>query len=292
MRKILLPLVFVALFSTNCSRFFHKSDVDLRFGIDNNACKKMQGKTLIYLIFVDTKTTKPWSNFDLKSAVDSVKKTSYWLQKQSGANNQDLKIQVDYFGSKSKTKTIARELPKASIYESLDGATVSAGINKLNKYADDVCKKVLTAAYPVESKNSKSSPRDKLISILREKYSVENVALMFMFNNYYMDDFSVTCNTLSKTEMEYAMTSYKSPTLIAQQVMSLFGAAGMGEYYVKSKNKNAKFALEEFPNDVMVNLGRDLNELEIGEYSQYMIGWTDIVDKKYERFFYVSAEKE
>ncbi|MEW6467627.1 MAG: hypothetical protein AB1458_01815 [Bacteroidota bacterium] len=285
-----LSCLLLVLLLTNCS-LFRKGKVDVRYGMDNNACKKMQGKALMYLVFVDTKTTKPWSNFDLASALDSARKAAKWLEKQAKDNNHILNISVDYYGSKSKTKTISKELPKASIYESLDGLTLETSINKLNKYADDLCKKIISTAFPSQSKGSKISAREKLVNLLRDKYNVEHVALMFMFNNYYMEDFSITTNTMSKEETEYAMTSYKNPSLIASQVLSLFGAAGMGEYYLKKRNKNAKWAREQFPNDIMINAFRPIEELEIGPYTQYMIGWTDVIEKKYEKLFYIDAEK-
>jgi hypothetical protein len=42
-------------------------------------------------------------------------------------------------------------------------------------------------------------------------------------------------------------------------------------------------ASEYFPNDIMQNVGsKNLDKVSIGSFTEYMIGWTDQLEAKYE----------
>ena len=44
----------------------------------------------------------------------------------------------------------------------------------------------------------------------------------------------------------------------------------------KKKEKASKLIVEElFPDDIMANLGKNMHDLNIGEYTKYLIGWNN-----------------
>ena len=126
----------------------------------------------------------------------------------------------------------------------------------------------------------------KLVSKLKKKYKVDSVVLLFMMNNYYIQDAYVTCNYGSDDEIEYGINCYKDPVIIAQQIVTLFGASPLQPSSLsKMQVMYLNFAQKEFPNDIMVNYKDPLSVLEIGAYTRYLIGWTNKIDPQYEKLF-------
>ena len=76
--------------------------------------------------------------------------------------------------------------------------------------------------------------------------------------------------------MEFSVVSYKYPSEIAHNFLHLYGAADLHETHFRRNSRNLKLAASAFPDDIMSDVyARSLNELEIGPYTQYMIGWTE-----------------
>lgn len=291
--KSLIILVFLIV-NFGCSY----KKIDLRLAKDRNVCATLNGKVLFYVIFVDGKHTKPWTGFDIRSTQDSLKKVTSWIQDQAVKAGAQTTIQLEYFHANGNY-AIAKDLPKKTLYETLESITDQQGWKKIHTWGDNVSKKSLVA-FP-ETKNyykillggdnpkkaPKPSDTEKLIVALREKYKIDNVAVFMMLNNYYKDDVSVTVNTISAHEPEYAINSNKDPLLIAQQFLSLFGAHG---FYTDKKGDdkppvNNEQIATDFPDEVMLfhNGKKDLAELNIGPVTQYLLGWTMEHESRYDK---------
>ena len=176
---------------------------------NNNVCKKLQGNVLIYLIFTQTKETYNWSEYDIQSTIDSIKIATKWLEERARENNIELKFMVDYFqGDSSK-----------SVFLKLNGTpkkliTNDEGIDEINKWTDKIIK--------IATKDKKS--KERLIANLRDQNRVESVGLFFLVNNYFKTDYSLSFNTETDANIEYSILSSKTPSIIAEEILHLFGA--------------------------------------------------------------------
>ena len=63
--------------------------------VNNNVCRRLTGKVVVYAVFVDSKETKPWTDYDIKSTLDSLRKGMDWLELQAQKDSIPLEIQID-----------------------------------------------------------------------------------------------------------------------------------------------------------------------------------------------------
>ncbi len=279
--KIILTFLLVVLSSAHSIR-----KIDFRRGIKNNVCKELKGKVLVYFVFVDTKETAPWTEFDIQSTIDSLSVAIEWLEQQASLNNISLNIISDYFIGNEFTP-IRKNLEYSTIYKTATTPNLRKGIASLNKWADGIAARI-GKEVQLESKDGIpeiKNPRNKerLVAHLRDENQLESVCLLYMVNNYYRNDISIPVNHLSSDEVEFSIISYKYPSIIAQNIVSLFGAADLSKTVYRRNDKKIKMASQFFPNDIMQDVyGIGLNRLEISELSQYLIGWKINLDPKYQ----------
>ena len=108
------------------------------------------------------------------------------------------------------------------------------------------------------------------------------MALLYLVNNYYRDDISIPVNHLGTDDVEFAIVSYKYPAVIAQNILNLFGASDFAKSVYRRNEKKIKLLKEYFPNDIMQDVyAKNINNLELGEYTNYLIGWSTKLDPKY-----------
>lgn len=278
-------LAFLILFSGS----FSLQKVDYREAMQKNVCKTLKNDILIYCIFVDNKTTAPWTEFDIKSTIDSVSKARRWLLEQARKFNIPLNIKTDYYIGKEYS-TISKSLPCASVYKSATTPNFRKGLKSLNDWADFIARKA-GSSFNITQKDGipeVKNPRNKerLIAYLRDEYKVESVALLFMVNNYYKSDISLQINTMNTDDIEFAIVSYKYPAEIAHNVLHLYGAADLHKTLYRKSEKKIKKLYELLPNEIMQDpFGKDINTLEISDYTRYLIGWQTNIDPKWEEFF-------
>jgi hypothetical protein len=252
-------------------------------------CKDLKHDVLLYYIFVDTKTTAPWSEFDIQSTIDSVRVAISWLLDQAQKNNIPLKIKSDYYIG-PEFSTVNRNLPQPSVIKSLAEPNVKTGIKNINTWADAIVKRIGTTlnisakdGIP-EIKNPRN--KERLIAYLRDTYQVESVALIFMVNNYFKADISVQINTFNTDDVEFAVVSYKYPAEIAHNFLHLYGAADMYPTSFRRNDSKIKQLQSMFPNEIMTDpYARKISTLEISDYTKYLIGWKPDYDKSYEPLF-------
>lgn len=260
--------------------------MDYRKAMYNNVCKDLKNNVLLYFVFIDSRDTSPWTEFDIMSTIDSLGVAVKWLHNQAEKNNINLKIKTDYYIG-NEFATISRNLPKGTVEKSLLEPGLEKGIQSLNKWSDYVAKIAGESFYMVNKDGipQQQNPRDaeRLIAYLRDEYSVESVALLFMVNNYFRNDISIALNTMTQEDVEFAIVSYKYPSEIAHNFLHLYGAADLYKTPFRRSEKKIRKAAEFFPNDIMQDpYARDIGELEISDYTKYLIGWNKEIDPTYE----------
>ena len=265
---------------------FGSQKIDYRIGRFNNVCKDLKGDVLLYFVFVDTKTTSPWTEFDIRSTIDSMDVAINWLEKQADNNKVDLVIKTDYYIGKDFA-TLTRNLPYGTVKESISKPNFKTGLLTINKWADNLSMKV-GESFTIEGKDGipkQQNPKDaeRLIAYLRDEFNVESVALLFMVNNYFRTDISFAVNTLTTEDVEFAVVSYKYPAEIANNFLRLYGAADLYETPLRTSSKKIKLANELFSNEIMQDpYAKNIWGLEISEFTKYLIGWSNELDPRYE----------
>ncbi|HEX2935368.1 MAG TPA: hypothetical protein VHO72_08440 [Bacteroidales bacterium] len=287
MRKLFRVFVVISLIWVVSGFSFEK--LDYRAGMHKNVCKDLKHDILLYFIFVDSKTTAPWTEFDIKSTLDSVGVAVRWLLQQAQLNNIPLNIKTDYFIG-NEYSTISRNLPGGTIEKTATMPNLKKGMQNLNDWADQIARKA-GAKFNITQKDGIPEiklPRNKerLIAFLRDEYKVESVALIYFVNNYFKADISIAMNTLSSEDIEYAIVSYKYPAEIAHNFLHLYGAADMYPTLFRRNEKKARELARMYPNEIMLDpYARKISDLTISEYTKYLIGWTDSADLRMEPYF-------
>jgi hypothetical protein len=259
--------------------------------VDNNVCRKLRGKVILYAVFVDTKYTKSWSDYDIKSTQDSLKVAKDWLEENAAKAGVPLSIEVVFHQNKMAFP-IQGDLPGKTLSSTLF-PMVPMGIKKLNHWADKVSKKAATS-FPKDTSRiikttNQLNNRERLIARLRDQHKTDNVALMFFVNNYYQEEISVAVNTESHQETEYAVVSFKKPSVIVHEFLHLFGA---WDLYIspfdrkRSIIKKKEQIMKEFPNEIMAFEYRNLRTLEISNFTKYLIGWNSEMDSRVSQKFF------
>ena len=185
---------------------------DLHLARQNNVCKILKEDVLLYFVFIDTRSTAPWTEFDILTTIDSIYVAEHWIEDQAKAAGVTLNIKTDYYIGNEFT-TINRSMPKSTIRESLTEPNQERALSSMNRWADNIAKTVGSSLY-IKDKDGiprvkPPATRERLVAFLRDEYAVESVALMFLINNYYNDDISATINHMVTDEIEYAVVSYK-----------------------------------------------------------------------------------
>jgi hypothetical protein len=255
--------------------------------VDNNVCKRLSGAIVIYAIFVDTKESKPWSEYDITSTLDSLQKAVEWINEKAKENNRFVSIEIVHHSNHDKIP-ITGDLPKKTLSATLFQPNFSTALKSIHKWSDKIA---ATAGKSLPADTSKIittkntlADKERLIARLRDIYKTDNVALMYFINNYYKDEISLALNTNSQMDIEYSIVSFKKPTVIAHEFLHLFGA---WDLYIspfettKEQKKRKEFAMKEFPNEIMAFAYRDIDSLEISPFTRYCIGWEKSLDKRY-----------
>lgn len=285
-------LLLIVLICAGCAS---KKDIDARWAKDRGAGTELKGKTVIYTVFVDTKSTHQWTGFDIQTTKDSLEKVSRWMEEQAKKNDQELEIQNVYYKTASKT-TFVKNLPYDHIYEAFGDGGYEKG-SKLNRWVTGILKKInKTIKLPGGKKlpkKPKLAAEEQIVRKLRTIHGVQNVTINIMVNNFFVSDASAIFNSMTDEETEFIITSGKETYTIASLILSAYGAQSLLESDLNMyKVKNIQIAQEDFPNDIMVRHSNNLNELEINDYTAYLIGWKDYIDTKYVDLFMIKPKKD
>lgn len=244
--------------------------------VDNNVCKRLKEKVVIYGVFVDSKVGGVWSTHDVRSTMDSMRIAADWIEAQARMQGIDLVIEVASH-EKGGVVPVRSELPRAGLDGVIRGSNPS---NLIDRWADKACRQV-QSSFPRDTASitlTKNMPKDRerLIARLRDLHGTDNVALMLFVNNYYGSESSIALHTGSTDRIEYAVVAFKRPAVIAHEFLHLFGALDL---YItpydskKEAEKRKRFAMDRFPNEIMAFPFRGLDSLQIGSLTEYLIGW-------------------
>lgn len=72
-------------------------EVDSRWARDNGIGSKLEEKTVVYTIFIDSKSSLFWTGFDIASTKDSLEKVFRWTEQQAKKHGKDLEIIPEYY---------------------------------------------------------------------------------------------------------------------------------------------------------------------------------------------------
>ena len=280
-RPIFMIPVILIIFSSSTFR-----RIDYHEGMNKNVCKHLKNNVLVYFIFVDSKETSPWTEFDIQTTIDSMKVAIDWIEKEARFNGIPLNLISDYYIGTEYT-TVRKNLPEGTVMSSATTPNFKKGLEQLNQWADAIAKKVGTDVNIVEKDGIPEikypKNKERLIAYLRDEKHVESVALLYMVNNYFRNDISLPVNHLGTDDVEFAIVSYKYPAVITQNILNLFGAADLSKTLYRKNEKKIKLAEAFFPKDIMQDVyGKNIDNLEIGEYTKYLIGWSPFLDPKYQ----------
>ncbi len=283
-RSMLIHLTLFSLLLSGTSA--STPSFDFREGRYNNVCKDLKDQVLLYFVFIDTRTTYPWTEFDILSTIDSIHVATRWLEEQAGIHRIPLQIKSDYYIG-DEYATIERNLPGRSIREIIGSSGLAGGMESLGRWGDYVSKIIGESLYVKEKDGiplqRKPGNKERLVAYLRDEYQVESVALMLMVNNYFMNDISLSINTLNNDDIEFSIVSYKYPSEIAHSFLELYGAVDLHESPFRRNGRNIRLAGEYYPDDIMSDVyARSLTGLEMGAFTRYMIGWTDELEERFE----------
>jgi hypothetical protein len=281
-RIILILLLLVQIVPSS----YKIARVDYREAKNKNVCKALKGDVLLYFMFIDSKYTTPWTEFDIQSTIDSIRIAINWLHLQARANKITLNINADFYIGPEYT-TISRNLPGATVRESVTDVKYSRVRENLKRWSDGIAK-IAGESVTLRQKDGIpeiKAPRNKerLVAFLRDENKVESVALFYLVNNYYKSDISIPVNTFSSEDVEYVIVSYKYPSEIAHNFLHLYGAADLYETLMRRNIKNISTLSELYPDEVMQEpYGKDIYNLSISDYTKYLIGWEDYLDPSLE----------
>jgi len=269
--------------------------------VQNNVCKSLDDKVVIYAIFVDSKFTGVWNEYDIASTKDSIRKAINWIEQKAKEDSVDLDISLEVHQGINGKYPIKKDLTKKTLSATIFGQPYPAAERDLHEWADKIAS---VAGKSLQTDNSKmtmtrNTMRDseRLIARLRDIHKTDNIALIYFVNNYYKDEVSMALNTDSDRHVEFSIVSFKKPSVIAHEFLHLFGAMDM---YVSpfDKKRGVKKFRQQFnnlyPNEVMTNTQRNIDSLIISDFTKYLIGWNkklpDNYQSAYRRKGYKAAE--
>jgi hypothetical protein len=88
---------------------------------------------------------------------------------------------------------------------------------------------------------------------------------------------------MTNEDVEFAIVSYKYPSVIAHNFLHLYGAADLHETPFRRSGRKIKTAMELYPNGIMQDpYSRNLHELNISDITRYLIGWSDEIEPEFE----------
>ncbi|MBU0487629.1 MAG: hypothetical protein KKA07_14900 [Bacteroidetes bacterium] len=271
LKRLLIPLIsLVSIIALSAFVSLKGNDLPRR---NNNVCKKLTGNVLVYIMWAETRESYSWTDYDLHTTLDSIRRATRWVEAKAAEQGVNLKIVLEDY----------RNDTLKSVYQSMKGMrrvmSKTEGIDIMNKWGDRVIRRA-----------SGFKTKEKYIAHLRDENHVESVALLFFVNNYFKSDFAFSVNTTSDVDVEYSVISSKNPVIIAQEILHLFGAPYLFPHFSSKDRKNKKNLQEFFPEDIMAERDKDIDLLGVGAISRYYLSWVDEIDARHEKM--VESERE
>lgn len=278
MNKI-FALLGSILFIIGCTSI---KEIDNDWAKNRNVCKKLQGNVLVYTIFVNDKQNLPWDEYEMEDFMDTVQVSTKWLEKEALNNNVPLKITTAYHKKASK-----KGPPGKTNLTAMKMTNSLSGFKKINKHYDGIAK---SCKVGFEKQSGAPKPfvkkiknKQSFVAMLRNQYQCESVVLLFAHKADKLQHLIINLNTLNNEDVEFLALSLQNPSMISFQILQLFGASPLtftGD--PKRETKQREHVKTYFPLDVMAHpMASTLQDKNIGEYTQYLIGWKASYDPKH-----------
>ena len=261
--------------------------------VNNNVCKRLTGKVILYAIFVDSKYTHPWSEYDIESTLDSINTAIEWIEKKAKEDTVFLDIDLKYHSAINGSIPIKNNFTKKTLSATLYKRPLWSGIKDIYRWADKIAA-VAGKSLPKDTSNlinmkNGLKNRERLIARLRDIYKTDKVALMYFVNNYYTDEISLTLDVSDDNNVEFSIVSFKNPSVIAHEFLHIFGAYDLYlTPFVKKKRdiKKKEKLMEMFPDEIMAFAHRDINSLQLSGFTKYLIGWEKELPQEYHKLLF------
>lgn len=257
-------------------------EIDNDWARNRNVCKKLTGNVLVYTIFVSDKKNFPWEKQEIKLYIDSLAVACNWMENEANKNGVSLHI-----NSVQHSKASVKGPPGKSNEAAMKMLHSLQGLGKVNKHYDGIAKKMFpsfvkqkTALKPTVKK---IKGKQHFTAMLRNQYQCESVVLVFAHKKDKGGHIAFSLNTLNNSDVEYLVNSFTNPSMISYQILELFGAASLRHpNNPRKQNKTAEHVKKYFKDDIMANpMASGINNTNVGEFTQYLIGWKDQYDPKH-----------
>ncbi len=276
--KILGLIILCAIFS-RCIVIRSSSQAGRIATVRNNVCKSLKGRVVFYAIFVDSESTHPWTEYDINSTKDSIKKSIKWIENQALLNSIPLKVEFNHYSKQNKIPVRGKfkyETLSSTLFHYRD---LRKGIEQVDKWSDQVSRLVARGLPKSDSKviltQNRMTDRERLMAKLRDIHKTDNVALLFFINNYFENELSLVLHSASNSEVEYGVISEKRPSVIAHEFLHLFGALDLYStpFDRGSSQRKKEKIMKLLPNEIMAFTHKDIDSLNISSLTKYLIGW-------------------
>lgn len=284
----LILFVVIAIIVSNCSSTV---SLDNRIFKDRNLCKKLTGEVLIYTIFVDDRKKAPWTTEEMNSFKSSVNQAANFILNESSSVGVNLSFNQQY-----QEKAIVKGLPGKTVAGTREMLGSLSTMEKINKHYDGIakmCGSLIGQKETVTPFVKRVNNKERLVAKIRNAYQVESVVLIFAnkpdYNDSktkpedYLTDLNINfqMNLISNDDIEYIVTTKDNPTAIAGDILTLFGASPLVFQENKKNTEEISYVKSNFPKDVMANPLGKIEDLNIGSYTSFLIGWHNNYEETY-----------
>lgn len=280
-------LIWIVLFLFSACGIFQRTYINYEYdkipmSKNRNVCKNLNDTIIVYAVFVDVYNFQPWTKFEIESTLDSLQKASVWIENQAKSFDKKVFIQNEVHNEAGKLSFHEKEI---SALLSLNGMGMhySNSIKKINSWSDLLSKRIGKKLKYVQSTKVKTKLKiNSLKSLnlaLRDKFEKENVAIVFFVNGFMERVPSYSFNCESDVDVEFSLITSKETSVIAHEILHLFGAVDL---YPNHNFPNFNYAelASVYPNELMRIQHKSIEKLSISPITAYFLGWKDSMSYK------------
>ena len=259
MRRFILTLLLVTVFVPSVSGQRNEPRVA---GRGQGSAARLEGNIYVLTIFLSENArgnnTSYWTSAETDVWFRKLRKAENWLQKEAARYGKRISFTGGYFGLD----------PLVAVDE------IESGTGSGNERVDWV--KVALTAVGYESPmaflkwvQTKTDCQSALIIVVADKKGRSYAIPFSDINN--REDFFVE-GIMAYTQYESGTGLY--PASIAHEICHVFGAEDLYANFSQTE-KNEAIARQRFPDDIMIRIEANLENLQIGPFTAWLLGLTD-----------------
>lgn len=236
---------------------------ETRKSYNNGSCYDMEKDLCYFIVYLD----------DKESSWNEAEKNNFTEKK--------FIVSLDYLSRKASDYSVTlcteyKSYPENNTVVTYDGIIESEVVE--NGRQEDILTQVASSL-------GYSSPED-MDSALKNEMNVNQIAYLIVVNKEGRS-YKYSYVSPESEKIEFCVffddsIKYNESTCcstISHEVLHLFGAEDYYDPYGKMPERE-KLAKEIYPNDIMLSLPNDVNDAEIGDYTAYSVGWTDVLPEE------------